>query len=104
MTWKWITNLADSIKAMTKISPTVFDGLVYLALGWFIYAQSYLGGDDAAKYINPAPLFWLNFAVGSGATIAGALKMFRSTAYADYKNKQSTGNTEVFTKQTETPK
>lgn len=66
--------------------PAVFiDGLLYVLVAWFTFNQSYLGGDEAAKYVQPATKFWLNWAIGSGAILCGSIKMFRSTSYSDHQ-------------------
>jgi len=76
--------LARLANYLAGIPPVFLDGILYSGIAWLLFSQSYLGGDEAAKYINPALKFWINYAVGSLAAIAGALKMFRSTSYADH--------------------
>jgi hypothetical protein len=71
------------------IPPVFIDGLLYVLIAWFIFNQTYFGGDEAAKYISPVVKFWLNWIIGSLATIAGALKAFRSTQYSDHQAKKS---------------
>ncbi len=66
--------------------PAIFiDGTLYAAIAWLLFSESYLGGDEAAKYVSPVVKFWINYAIGSGAAIAGSIKMFRSTAYGEHQ-------------------
>ena len=76
--------LAAIQKYFTSVSPMFIDGTLYALVAWFIFNQSYFGGDEAAKYIEPATKFWLNWVIGSGATLVGAIKMFRSTSYSEH--------------------
>jgi hypothetical protein len=86
------------LKAVSKYFsdiPGVFiDGVLYCAISWFIFAQGFLGGDEAAKWLEPETKFWLNFFIGSGGCIAGSLKMFRSSTYADHQAEKKSGNTQ----------
>ena len=76
--------------------PAVFiDGLLYALVLWFTFNQSYFGGDEAAKYLAPAVKFWLNWGIGSGAVICGAIKMFRSTSYSEHQKKKEQ-DTQIF--------
>ena len=83
-----------------SIPPVFIDGLLTVLVLWFLFNQSYFGGDEAAKYLSPVAKFWLNWAVGSGAVMTGGLKSFRSTQYADHQKekRESSGHTETFTK------
>ena len=66
--------------------PAVFiDGTLYALVMWLLFSQSYLGGDEAAKYITPTLKFWINYGIGSLAAVAGAVKMFRSTSYSEHQ-------------------
>lgn len=67
------------------IPPVFIDGCLYAVIAWFIFSQSYLGGDEAAKYVSPSVKFWLNYFIGSGGAFFGAVKMFRSTSYSDHQ-------------------
>ena len=68
------------------IPPVFLDGVLYVLIALFTFCQAYFGGDEAAKYIDAATKFWLNAGIGCGASVVAALKMFRSTSYADHKN------------------
>ena len=85
------------VKSVTL--PVYTQGLLYVLIAWFTFNQAYLGGDEAAKYISPMCKFWLNWIIGSGATICASLKMYCSSAYAEHvEEKKRTGNTDQFTK------
>lgn len=81
------------IRAMSNyfggIQPVFIDGSLYALMAWFIFSQSYLGGDEAAKFISPAVKFWINYIVGGMAAFFGAVKMFRSTQFAEHKDKKN---------------
>jgi hypothetical protein len=79
------------------LPPVFIDGTLYTLVLWFTFNQSYFGGDEAAKFMTPAIKFWLNWVIGSGAVCCGAIKMFRSTSYADHQKKK-TGDTEFLPK------
>lgn len=69
--------------------PSVFiDGFLVVLVAWFVFNQSYFGGDEAAKYIEPAIKFWLNWFIGSGAIICGAIKGYRSTTFAQHQQQK----------------
>lgn len=80
------------IRAMSNyfggIQPVFIDGALYALMAWFIFSQSYLGGDEAAKFISPASKFWINYAMGGLAAFFGAVKMFRSTSYSEHRDKK----------------
>lgn len=81
------------IKALQKylysLPPVFIDGILYAMIAWFTFNQSYLGGDEAAKWIEPETKFWINWVIGSGATVFAAIKMFRSTTFAEHQAQQS---------------
>lgn len=59
------------------------DGVLYTSTALFIFSQGYFTGDDAYKYVNPYVLFWIKYIIGSFASCSAALKMYRSTSFAD---------------------
>lgn len=72
------------------MSAMAIDGWTYVAIAFFGAAAAAFGSDEAAKYIEPMYLFWLRtFCTIAGASFL-ALKMFRSTAYADSKTETET--------------
>lgn len=69
-----------------KVVPPVFiDGLLYILIAVLAFSQAYFGGDEAAKFISPAFKFWLNGILGMSLAAVGALKMFRSSTYAEHR-------------------
>lgn len=71
------------------MKPVTFDGYIYLVIAVASACAASFGSDDAAKYIYPITLWWLkNFFIWIGAG-ALALKMYRSTTFADYKTAQN---------------
>ena len=62
------------------------DGLLYVLIAVFGAAAGMFSTDEAAKYIEPATLFWLRgFCAVNSATWL-ALKMFRSTAFSEHRD------------------
>ena len=67
-------------------SDVVLDGFLYACIASFTFSQAFFNSDEAYKYVNPFILFWMKYVFGMGAATAGAVKMFRSTVFADNKN------------------
>ena len=72
-----------------SIPPVFIDGTLYLLVALFGYMQTAFGTDEAAKYISPAPLFWIKTAIGALASSVLAIKLFRSTAFAEHQASKS---------------
>lgn len=68
------------------------DGVLYVTLGTFVFLQGYFSTEDASKYMSPAFNFWVNCIVGGILAGASALKMYRSTAFADHQIEKKNGN------------
>lgn len=67
------------------IKPVWIDGSIYVMMAVTSANAAMLSSDNAAKYISAQVLFymlWGNLVVDGGLL---ALKMFRSTAFADHK-------------------
>lgn len=94
MIYRFLTWLSGSIP------PVVFDGLVYTAIAALNAFAAGIGSDEAAKFISPMPLFWMRLLSYVFAQTMLAVKMFRSTGYADYQKdvKEKSGNTTIVTK------
>lgn len=94
------------IKALSNyfggIKPVFIDGALYAIIAFLIFSQSYLGGDEAAKYVTPALKFWINYTIGGLGAFFGAVKMFRSTTYAEHQETKRT-ETQLFTNAHGTP-
>jgi hypothetical protein len=67
-----------------KISSVLIDGTLYVLIAVFGVMQAMFTSDEAYKYVNPHILFWGKAIVGIAASAVGALKMFRSTTYAEH--------------------
>ena len=81
-----------------SISPVFLEGTLYVLIAVFSYFQTQLGSDEAAKYISPVMLFWSKFVVGSFLACWIAIKLFRSTSFADHQAKQK-GDSQFWQKQ-----
>lgn len=69
--------------------PAVFiDGLLYVLIAFFGFWTGSLSSDDSGKYISPRILWWGKQALGSVAAALLAVKMFRSTAFADHQQQK----------------
>jgi len=82
--------------------PSVYvDGALYCGIALFGFLQTYLTGDDAAKYVSAEALFWINCVIGACLALCTCLKMFRSSSFTDHQKQKSidtVGNTTVITK------
>lgn len=76
------------------MTPVVLDGILYSCIALFAFMQSYFSSEDVTKYVTLQALFWIKLVVGSGAAVTGALKMYRSTTYANHVADQN-GNGHV---------
>lgn len=60
------------------------DGATYVLIALFGALSSTMGSDEAAKWVEPSTLFWIR----TGCTIGGAsvlaIKLFRSTSFANH--------------------
>ena len=83
------------IKPMPSVN---IDGAIYASLAAFQFLQIQFASDEAGKYIDLRWLFWIKTAVGCAAAALLAVKLFRSTAFADHisqkAKKESTEPTE----------
>lgn len=93
------------------MKPVTFDGWIYVIIAMCGAMEASFTSDEAAHYINPVLLFILKSSIAWVGAGSLALKMYRSTAFADYKTAKngsyqqvpkpiSTGNTEILTKTT----
>lgn len=66
--------------------PSVFiDGLTYVAIAFFGAWGVAFSSDEAAKFLDAFLLFWLKAACASLSGSLLALKMYRSTQFADHQ-------------------
>lgn len=75
----------------TKDIPAIWlDGCLYVAVAVFMFLQNQFGSDEAAKYVSPHGLFWITTIVGALGAGALALKLFRSSSYAEHIESKKT--------------
>lgn len=74
------------------ISPVFIDGLTYVLIAFFGAVAAALSSDEAAKFITPTILFWSRTVCQAIGAALLALKMFRSTSFAEHveQKKQET--------------
>ena len=73
------------------IPATFIDGFLYLCIAIFQFLQTAFGSDEASKYIDLEVLFYIKTFVGAIAAGLLAVKLYRSTGFADHKRmKQDT--------------
>lgn len=76
------------------ISPAFIDGLTYVMIAFFGAIAAALSSDEAAKFILPTVLFWSRTVCQAIGAALLALKMFRSTTFAEHveqKKQESNG-------------
>lgn len=81
--------LAAIQKYFTSVSPVFMDGALYINIALFQALTAAFSSDEAAKYIEPESLFWVRTFCGVNSAWLLALKMFRSTAFAEHQAKQA---------------
>jgi hypothetical protein len=82
-----------------RTSPQVIvDGLLYVLIAFFGAMIASFNSDEAAKWIAPWLLFWCRSVSTWISAALLALKMFRSTAFAEHVAEKKSGNTTYFTK------
>lgn len=72
---------------MTKRDKSVLiDGTLYVAVQMLTFLSVSFSQDESAKYISPALLFWIKIIIGELTAGFFAVKIFRSTQFADAKS------------------
>ena len=71
-----------------NVPPMFLDGMLYCLISYFTVWVNTISSEDAAKYIEPQTLFYLKAHLSSIAQAFLAIKLFRSTSYADHKAAQ----------------
>ena len=66
-----------------------FDGLVLVLIQMLTVLSTQIGTDEAAKYIGATTLFWSKIIVGELAACFLAIKMFRSTQFAEHQQRKN---------------
>lgn len=73
------------------VTPIQLDGTLYMLIAAFGSIQTFFSSDEAYKYVDPYVLFWIKALTGTLLAVVGALKMFRSTSYAEHMTDAKTG-------------
>lgn len=76
----------------TKLPPipsAYIDGCLYVLIALFGALTAAMGSDESSKYISGEWLFWVRTFCGVNSAALLALKMFRSTGFADHKQAES---------------
>lgn len=95
----WLVNKYGNMK------PVVLDGALYVIIAVCGTITAILTSEEVYKYMNPYFVFYFKVINEIFTAAATALKMYRSTSYADHaaekkaKANLQTGNTEIITKQ-----
>jgi hypothetical protein len=72
--------------------PSVFiDGCLYVCIAALAAITAFVASDDAAKYITPEILFWGKGVLSVASASIVAVKMFRSTSFAEHQEKKKNG-------------
>lgn len=83
---------------LQTIPPVFLDGSLYFLIAVFAFLQTSFGSDEAAKFVDATPLYWIRTVLGSFSAGLLAVKMFRSTAFAEHQQAKKDGNTNFFKK------
>jgi len=71
---------------LKDIPAVMIDGALYVGIAFTGAVTAAFGTDEAAKFVAPAALFWVRAACAPLAASLLALKMFRSTGYAQHQH------------------
>ncbi len=64
------------------------DGSTYVLIAFFGALSASMGSDEAAKWMEPVTLFWVRTICGAIGASLLAVKMFRSTSFANHLKAQ----------------
>ena len=78
-------NFISTLKQISDIPGAYIDCALYLAITLFGALSEILDSEDAKGYIPTSYLFWSKSFCAVAWKVALALKLFRSTAFADHK-------------------
>ncbi len=78
------------------IPPVVIDGVIYAGIALLGFLSTQFNTDDAAKFISPFWLFWIKTFCGASAATLLAIKLYRSTGYAEHLRQVNGSNTDFF--------
>lgn len=80
-------------KYLSDIPAIVIDGALYTALAMVLFLQNQFASDEAGKFISLEWLFYIKTVVGVFAAGLLAVKLFRSTAFAEHKQQKKADDT-----------
>lgn len=72
-------------KYFSQIPSVFIDGGIYVCISVLTFLSMQFGSDEAAKYISATTLFWLKLIIGGSSAGFLAIKMFRSTQFAEHQ-------------------
>jgi len=81
---RWLSNYSKSVP------PVFIDGTLYVLIAVFGTVQSMFTTEEAYKYVPPYVLFWGKSVLGTMLAAVSALKMFRSTSFAEHLETKAT--------------
>lgn len=88
----WLSRYFSSI-------PGVFiDGAIYAAIAFYGALAVAFGSDEARIFIKPIALFWLKTVCATKSATLLAIKMYRSTGFADHQQNKKDDATRMFVK------
>ena len=80
------------LRLWSKLHPSTIDGSLYVGIAVFGAIIACINTDEAAKYLQPEILFWLRTTCSVCSASLLALKMYRSTGYAQSKVDKEQGH------------
>lgn len=75
-------------KYFSGIPPVVTDGFIIVMVQALTFLSVQFATDEAAKFISATTLFWTKVVVGELVSIFLAIKMYRSTAFAQHQDEK----------------
>lgn len=90
------------LKYFSSIPPVFIDGLLYVWIAMTGFCITFFSADDATMFIRPTALFWLKGIFGCGSAGLLALKLYRSTSYAQHLQAKDEEKKEEKQQQSET--
>ena len=80
-----LRRFVNYIQRPPPIPAAYIDGTLYVLIALFSALSGVCGSDEAAKWISPVALFYArSFVVVTSACVV-ALKLFRSTSFAEHR-------------------
>lgn len=80
--------LTTPLNPFRNWKPIYTDGLIYGGIAFCAFWSTHFSSDEAYKYVVPKDLYWMRGWSGAIAATLLALKLFRSTSYAEHIQNQ----------------